>query len=167
MKDLFMSQSPRRCSFEKSQSQSKRVIVDRVSAITATSQPVLHIWHTLRDIWNSVCKHINPMFSVQPTTDPSNPYPPGQNGHHSGRRHSQMHFLEWTWSDSNFTEICSQGSNWQHASIGLDSGLAPNSRQAIIWTNADPIHWHIYAALGGDELRKRENTFKLHLRAPY
>ena len=28
----------------------------------------------------------------------------------------------------------------------------PNRRQAIIWTNADPIHWHIYAALGGDEL---------------
>ena len=25
-------------------------------------------------------------------------------------------------------------------------------RQAIIWTNADPVHWHIYAALGGDEL---------------
>ena len=25
-------------------------------------------------------------------------------------------------------------------------------RQAIIWTNADPIHWRIYAALGGDEL---------------
>ena len=23
---------------------------------------------------------------------------------------------------------------------------------AIIWTNADPIHWRIYAALGGDEL---------------
>ena len=22
---------------------------------------------------------------------------------------------------------------------------------AIIWTNADPIHWRIYAALGGDE----------------
>ena len=28
----------------------------------------------------------------------------------------------------------------------------PNRRQAIIWTNADPIHWQIYAALGGDEL---------------
>ena len=26
-------------------------------------------------------------------------------------------------------------------------------RQAIIWTNADPIHWRIYAALGGDELK--------------
>ena len=25
-------------------------------------------------------------------------------------------------------------------------------RQAIIWTNADPIHWRIYAALGWDEL---------------
>ena len=27
------------------------------------------------------------------------------------------------------------------------------SEQAIIWTNADPIHWRIYAALGGDEFR--------------
>ena len=42
--------------------------------------------------------------------------------------------------------------NWQNPSIGLDNGLAPNRRQAIIWTNADPIHWRIYAALGGDEL---------------
>ena len=36
--------------------------------------------------------------------------------------------------------------------IGLDNGLARNNWQAIIWTNADPIHWRIYAALGGDEL---------------
>ena len=28
----------------------------------------------------------------------------------------------------------------------------PNRRQAIIWTNANPIHWRIYAPLGGDEL---------------
>ena len=34
-------------------------------------------------------------------------------------------------------------------SIGLDNGLAPKRRQAIIWTNADPIQWHIYAALEG------------------
>ena len=33
-----------------------------------------------------------------------------------------------------------------------------NSRQAIIWTNADPIYWHIYAALGGDELRQWHNN---------
>ena len=25
-------------------------------------------------------------------------------------------------------------------------------RQAIIWTNADPVYWRIYAVLGGDEL---------------
>ena len=34
----------------------------------------------------------------------------------------------------------------------LDNDLVPNKRQAIIWTNAGPIHWRTYAALGGDEL---------------
>ena len=27
-------------------------------------------------------------------------------------------------------------------------------QQAIIWTNADPVHWRINASLGGDELMK-------------
>ena len=36
--------------------------------------------------------------------------------------------------------------------IGLDNGFAPKRRQAIIRTNADPIQWRIYAALGRDEL---------------
>ena len=45
-----------------------------------------------------------------------------------------------------------QESNWQYASIGSGNGLAPNRRQAITWPNADPVHWHMYAALGGDEL---------------
>ena len=35
--------------------------------------------------------------------------------------------------------------------VGLDNGLALNRWQAIIWTNADPIPWRIYAALAGDE----------------
>ena len=52
----------------------------------------------------------------------------------------------------NFTEVCPQGSNRQPSSIGLDNGLAPIRQQAIIWTNADPINWRIYATLGGDEL---------------
>ena len=43
-----------------------------------------------------------------------------------------------------FTETCS--------SIGSGNGLAPNRRQAITWTNDDPIHWRIYAALGRDKL---------------
>ena len=38
------------------------------------------------------------------------------------------------------------------AQYRLDNGLAPTRRQAIISTNADPIHWRIYAALGGDDL---------------
>ena len=44
---------------------------------------------------------------------------------------------------------------WQCISIGLVNGLASNRRQAIIWTNADPIHWRKYAALEGDELTHR------------
>ena len=42
--------------------------------------------------------------------------------------------------------------NILYSNIGSNNGLAPTRRQAIIWTNADPIHWYIYAALGGDEL---------------
>ena len=38
-------------------------------------------------------------------------------------------------------------------SIGVDKGLVPNRRQGIIWTNIDPIHWRLYAALGRDELK--------------
>ena len=33
--------------------------------------------------------------------------------------------------------------------IDNNPALAPNRRQAIIWTIADRIHWRIYAALGG------------------
>ena len=33
--------------------------------------------------------------------------------------------------------------------------MARNRRQAITWTNDDPVHWRIYAALGGDELDKK------------
>ena len=36
----------------------------------------------------------------------------------------------------------------------LDNSLSPNRRQAIIWTNADPIYWRIYAELGGDEVNE-------------
>ena len=53
---------------------------------------------------------------------------------------------------SNFTEFFSQEFDWQQASIGSDNGLVQYRRQAIIWTNADTVHWRIYAALGGDEL---------------
>ena len=66
-----------------------------------------------------------------------------------------MHFREWKvlYFDQNFPEVYSLGSNWQEASIGLNNGMALNRRRAIIWTNAGPIHWRIYAVIGGDELK--------------
>ena len=42
---------------------------------------------------------------------------------------------------------------------GSDNGLAPNWWQAILWTNADAIHWRIYAALGRDELNDDTRSF--------
>ena len=70
------------------------------------------------------------------------------------RRHFQMYFLECKCIDfnQNFTEVYSQWSSWQYSSTGSDNDLALTRRQAIIWTNADPIHWRIYAALEGDVL---------------
>ena len=49
-------------------------------------------------------------------------------------------------------EFVPKGSIDNNLSIGLDNGLAPKRRQAIILTNADLIHWCIYVALGGDKL---------------
>ena len=42
--------------------------------------------------------------------------------------------------------------------------MAQNRRQAIIWTKAHPIHWHIYVALGGDELNMMNNSDKEHFK---
>ena len=73
----------------------------------------------------------------------------GIKGSHFGSWHFQIHFSnEWKWCNSNFTEICSQASNWQYASIGSGCGLAPNSRQTITWTNKEPMCWRKCAAQG-------------------
>ena len=40
-------------------------------------------------------------------------------------------------------QMCSLGSNWRYVIIGPDNGLAPNRRQAIIWTNDGLFHWCI------------------------
>ena len=39
------------------------------------------------------------------------------------------------------------------------NGLMPNRRQAITWTNVDPVNWRKYAALGGDELTRHLLTW--------
>ena len=43
-------------------------------------------------------------------------------------------------------------SSVQYVSIVSYNGLALFRWQAIIWTNVDPVHRRIYAALQGDEL---------------
>ena len=65
-----------------------------------------------------------------------------------------MHFLEWKcWNfNSDFIDIYSWGSIWQYVSNGLGNALVSNRQQAIIWTDADPVKWRIYAAIGEDEL---------------
>ena len=72
------------------------------------------------------------------------------------RRQFQMNFLELKCMNFalDFTEIRSQGSNQQYSSIGLDDGLAPSRRQAIIWTN-DGYFTDAYISFGLNEL----NTF--------
>ena len=36
--------------------------------------------------------------------------------------------------------------------VGVDNSLVPNRRQAIIWTDADPVHWRVYLTLVRGEL---------------
>ena len=42
----------------------------------------------------------------------------------------------------------------------------PNRRQAIIWTNAHPINWRIYAALGRDNPPKKSECMHKHFATP-
>ena len=62
-------------------------------------------------------------------------------------RHFQVHFLEQNLLNFNynFTEICSLWSNWQNGIIGSENWFAPDSRQAILWTNDGLGYWRIYA----------------------
>ena len=52
-----------------------------------------------------------------------------------------MYYLEWKslYFDSNFIEICFQGPN-KSSSVGSDNSLAPNRRQAIIWTDGGIVY---------------------------
>ena len=50
--------------------------------------------------------------------------------------------------------MCSLGFNWQYGSIGADTGLAPNRRQAIICTNDGLGYQRIYSSFGLGEFNK-------------
>ena len=85
-----------------------------------------------------------------------NSSPPGQNGRHFPDDIFKCIFLNEKFCilitiSLKFVHNCSIDNK---PSIALDNGLAPNRRQAIIWPDTDLIHWHIYAAPGGDQLKK-------------
>ena len=65
---------------------------------------------------------------------------------------NQIPCMKMMYFDSNLNGICSNGFTLQHASNGSDNGLAPNRRQAIIWTNDLPVYWRIYALSGFSEM---------------
>ena len=93
------------------------------------------------------------MTETHPTFDELNSSPIGQNGRHFIDDIFRCIFVN--------EKFCILIKIWlqfvpkgpiDKPSTGLDNGLAPNTRQAIIWTNDDTVHWRVYAALGGDEL---------------
>ena len=60
------------------------------------------------------------------------------------RRYFHTDFLaRYLYCFSNFTDIRSQRLKWQYTIIGQDNGLAPNRRQAIIWTKDRRVNWSI------------------------
>ena len=83
-----------------------------------------------------------------------NSSPPGQNGHHFADDIFRCILVSENFCIS--IEISlkfdPRSPIYNKPAFGLDNGLVPNRWQAVIWNNADPIHWCIYAALGGDEL---------------
>ena len=93
----------------------------------------------------------------------------GQNGRHfADDDFTCIFFTENVlYLDQNFTEFCPQASNRQWPSIGLDNSLVPNRRQAIIWTNADPIHWIIYVTIREGRCVKRYSSKKVVYDRPW
>ena len=82
-----------------------------------------------------------------------NCYLPGLMAAISQTTHSSLFpWMKFLFFYSNFTDICSEGCNWQWGSICSGNGLAPNRRQAITWTDVDPVYWLIYAAPGETSL---------------
>ena len=59
----------------------------------------------------------------------------------------KMFYFDWNW-----IEIRSWLYNQKFTNIGSDNGLAPNRRQAIIWTNDGLDQWRIYALISLHEL---------------
>ena len=76
----------------------------------------------------------------------SSPTPPAQNGRHLANDISEYIFVnEKLWILVKYSrKFVTKGPIGNKRTLhGLDNGLAPNGRQAIIWTNGDQLHWCI------------------------
>ena len=97
-------------------------------------------------VWNGSSLGQSEKSSRLPFNSPWTKWPPFR------RRHFQMHFswmksfVSFIWISLKFVPKGPIDNKWVLVQLIYDR------RQAITWTNADPVHWHIYAALGGDEL---------------
>ena len=79
----------------------------------------------------------------------------GQNGHHFGRRHFQMYFSNENGRipiQISLKFVPRSPIDNKQALVKVNS-LTPNRWQAITWTHDGPVHWCIYAALGGYEFK--------------
>ena len=78
---------------------------------------------------------------------------PRQDGRHFGRRHFQIQISQWKCYniDKNSLNFVPKGPIDNKSSL-LGNSLAPNKRQAITWTNDDPVQWPIYSSPGLNEL---------------
>ena len=79
---------------------------------------------------------------------------PGQNGHHFRWRHFQMHFHEWKilhFGLNSFRGSIDKNQHWFRWWLGAEQATSHyiTNAEAINWTNAGPVHWRKYAALGG------------------
>ena len=77
-----------------------------------------------------------------------------QNGQHFADNIFKMHLVEIKslYNDSNLNQASSLGTNRHKVSFGSGNGLVPVWHQAIIWTNDDQVHWHIYTSPSLSEL---------------
>ena len=62
----------------------------------------------------------------------------------------QIHFMHYLLDENtiihNFANALGRNkaiSDWKYDSIKLGNGLVPDKEQVIIWTNEDPVHWHV------------------------
>ena len=83
----------------------------------------------------------------------TNSFPLAQNGRHF--RHFEMHFHEWKFCILTRLSL-------QFVPKGLFNNiLALDRRKAMIWSNADQVHWHIYVAVGGRWVKVDLNMKKI------